>query len=168
VVDFKDGLISPEEVGNVNSLRTCPVALDRFDIGVRTAFKDSLKKVVEALLDDPVALESYIRAKANEMEDPQLRTSASHRYDLNTGKFVIRHPYYYRDDLIPYLIPHPLHYILFSQFAFYRWIVGGVWLDHHGIWVRMEDRREDELCGEHCALEPCHLCREEWERSQQP
>lgn len=102
------------------------------------------------------------------MNDPQLRTRMSHRYDRYSGKFVIRHPYYYRDGLIPYLMPHPIHYILFSQFALYRFFVGGVWLNHQGIWVRMEDYRSDEFCHEHCEVEPCDVCRAEWEDSKQP
>lgn len=89
------------------------------------------------------------------------RTSASHRWDRHKGEFVIRHPYYYCDNLIPYLIPHPLHYILFSQFAFYRFIIGGVWLHYQKtIWVRMEDRHHDEFCEDHAEMEPCHACAE--------
>lgn len=86
------------------------------------------------------------------------------RYDRASGQYVMRNPYYYFDGLIPYLIPHPLHYILFSQFTLYRWYIGGVWVHYQNtIWVRMEDRRKDEFCHEHLEMEPCCYCKAESE-----
>lgn len=90
-----------------------------------------------------------------------VRTPSTHRYDRDTGQYVMRKPYYYCDDLIPYLLPHPWHYIFFSQLRIYRFFVGGVWRLYEGFWVRMENRRDNEYCNEHCEIEPCCYCKAE-------
>lgn len=84
------------------------------------------------------------------------------RYDRMAGEWVPRKPYYY-DPLTQRLLPHPFFCVLFSQFAFYRFFVGGVWFNNQGIWTRMEDRRSDEFCNEHCMMEPCDYCKAESE-----
>ncbi len=51
-------------------------------------------------------------------------------------------PFYMRADRAGF-IAYPLHYVLFSQRAWYRWLIGGPWdfVEYGdksgGIWVRM-------------------------------
>lgn len=91
------------------------------------------------------------------------------RYDRSTKKYVGRRPYYRGPDLEH--IEFPWHYLWFSQFALYRWIIGGVWAPadetNQSSWVRLEDHRDDEFCHEHTEMEPCEYCaRDDDEYSQ--
>lgn len=77
------------------------------------------------------------------------------------GKFVRRQPYHMR--VVGGKIErkkYPWHYLVFSQFRLYHYIVGGVW--HHldkTIWVRMEDYSPVEFCTDHAEMQPCEFCK---------
>lgn len=68
-------------------------------------------------------------------------------------------PYYIRKDLDGF-IAHPWHYTLFSQFAWYRKLIGEPWVKPEGgMWTRMEYDNKD-LCDDHAQVQPCKYCKE--------
>lgn len=85
------------------------------------------------------------------------------KWDNIENRFVTRHPYYavLSEDggSVVGLRPHPWHYVLFSQFFWYRWIIGGVWHNLQGVsWVRMQDWSKEEFCDDHAEMQPCEVC----------
>lgn len=75
-------------------------------------------------------------------------------------RFVLRNPYYRGEHYER--IAYPWHYVVFSQFRLYRWLVGGVWATADKVnkccWVRMQDYEKQEFCDDHAEMEPCFHC----------
>lgn len=77
----------------------------------------------------------------------------------NGDRWTFRRPYYRDIKYNP--IPYAWHYMLFKNFALYRFLVGGVWHESYsdrGEWIRMQDWQKQEFCHDHTKMNPCPVC----------